>query len=156
MYVRALSLQPTLTSSVTPAACTRPHAEAHLQALPPLLQLACRHPTLNLLEPLSSRGNKDHRIISRYPMIPVQPYRTSSNNRVPEGYRTFSNYIFTGCVVYLYTSSGWFNCIEPPRIFSNHFIAEKARCVEFFHMSMAWFNYTEPSLTTSSQGEQSV
>ena len=56
----------------------------------------------------------------------------------------------------LCTSSGWFTCIEPPRTFSNHIIAEIARCVEFFHMSSVWFDCTKPSLTTSLQGTQGV
>ena len=42
------------------------------------------------------------------------------------------------------TSSGWFKRIEPPRIFSNHSIAEIARCVEFFHRRSGWFDCTEP------------
>ena len=33
------------------------------------------------------------------------------------------------CALYLYTSSLWLNCSEPPRTFSNHFSAENARCV---------------------------
>ena len=36
----------------------------------------------------------------------------------------------TRCVGYLYTISEWFNTLEPPRTFSNHFSAEKERCVE--------------------------
>ena len=66
--------------------------------------------------------------------------------------RTFFNYIITGetrCVGYLYTSSGWFNRIEPHRTFWNHFITEKTRCVVFFHMSLDWFNHVEPSVTSS-------
>ena len=68
-------------------------------------------------------------------------------------YRTFSNYIFTGCAGCLCTSSGWFKPIEPPR---THIVAKIARCVEFFHMSLGWFNCTELSLTTSLQGKQVV
>ena len=74
-------------------------------------------------------------------------------------YGTFSKYIFTGerrCAGCLYTGSGWFKCIEPPRTFSNHITAEIARCVEFFYMSSGWFDCTEPSLTSSLQGKQGV
>ena len=55
-------------------------------------------------------------------------------------YRTFSNLIFTvvtRCVGYLYTVSEWFNPLEPPRTFSNHFSAEKERCVK--HISVTKF-----------------
>ena len=46
--------------------------------------------------------------------------------------------------------------LEPPRTFSNHFSAEKARCVEVFDVSSEWFDCTEPSRTSSSQWEQGV
>ena len=87
-------------------------------------------------------------------------------------YRTFSNRIFTRgsrCVVYLYTCSRWFNHSEPPRTFSNHFSAEKARCALVYHEfgvvrlyrtfsnhSSKWFDYAEPFRTTYPQGDQSV
>ena len=67
-------------------------------------------------------------------------------------YRTFSNLIYTvgtRCVGYLYTVSEWFNPLEPPRTFSNHFSAEKERCVEVFDVSSGGFDRTEPSLSTS-------
>ena len=90
---------------------------------------------------------------------------STGNNQHQTGvvrlYRTFFNYIFIGeakcagcvegetrCAGCFCTSSGWFKCIEPPRTFSNHIIAEIARCVEFFHMSSGWFDCTDPSLTT--------
>ena len=37
----------------------------------------------------------------------------------------------------LYTVSEWFNPLEPPRTFSNHFSAEKERCVK--HISVTKF-----------------
>ena len=47
----------------------------------------------------------------------------------------------------VYTVSEWFNPLEPPRIFSNHFSAEKARCVEVFDVSSEWFDcLLEPHL----------
>ena len=68
--------------------------------------------------------------------------------------RTFTG--GTGCVGYSYTSSGWFDRIEPLRTFSNISIAELTRRVESFQMSLGRFDYTEPSLTTPSQGEEGV
>ena len=97
----------------------------------------------NLLEPHHYRDSKVCRVLSH-------------EFGVVRLYRTFSNYIFTGCAGCLCTSSGWFKRIEPPRTFSNNIIAQIARCVEFFHMSLGWFDCTEPSLTTSLQGKQGV
>ena len=45
-----------------------------------------------------------------------------------------------------YTVSEWFNPLEPPRTFSNHFSAEKARCVEVFDMSSEWFDFFQDVL----------
>ena len=97
----------------------------------------------------------------------IEPPRTFSNHIITEIARqveffhmssgwfdytepSLTIYIFTGetrCAGCLCTSSGWFKCIEPPRTFSNHIIAEMARQVEFFHMSSGWLDYTERSLT---------
>ena len=97
----------------------------------------------NLLEPHQCRDGKVCRDLSH-------------EFGVVRLYRTFSNYIFTGCAVCFCTSSRWFKHVEPPRTFSNHIIAEMARCVEFFHMSSGWFGSTELSLTTSLQWKQGV
>ena len=81
-----------------------------------------------------------------------------------DGARKSSAYVVACCFVSLrgggggggggdgvYTVSEWFKPLEPPRIFSNHFSAEKARCVEVFDVSSEWFDCTEPSRTSSTQ-----
>ena len=104
-----------------------------------------------------------------------------------EPHRTFSKYILTEIARYIeffYTSSRWFDCIEPSpttslqgmqgvlgvictgsgrfkhiephRTFSNYIFTEIARYIDFFHTSSGWFDWTEPSLTTSLQGIQGV
>ena len=91
----------------------------------------------NHLEPPHRRENKVCRVFSHVV-------------RVVRLYGTFSNYIFTEerrCAGCLYTSSGWFKRIEPPRTISNYNKTEIAGRVEFFHMSSGWFDYAEPSLT---------
>ena len=55
--------------------------------------------------------------------------------------------------MFLYTSSGWFKHIEPPRTYSNHNTTKIERCGEVCHLSSGWFDCTEPSLSTSLQGE---
>ena len=82
--------------------------------------------SLKLLEPHLCRDSKVCRVVTH-------------EFGVVRLYRTITNYIFTGeaqCVRCLCTCSEWFKCIEPPRTFQNHIIAEIARCVEFFHMSL--------------------
>ena len=87
--------------------------------------------TSNLLEPHHCRDTKVCR---------VHPHEFG----VVRLYRTFSGETrFAGC---LFTSSGWFKRIEPPRTFSNHIIAEIARCVEFIHMSSGWFDCAEQGM----------
>ena len=72
-------------------------------------------------------------------------------------HQTFSVHIVSGktrSAGCLWTSSGWFKHIEPPRTFSNHIITEIVRCLEFCQMSSGWFDRTEPSLSTGKQGVQ--
>ena len=104
-----------------------------------------------------------------------------------EPHRTFSNYILTEMARYIdffHTSSGWFDCTEPPpttslqgiqgvqgaictgsvrfkhiephRTFSNYILTEMARYIDFFHTSSGWFDWTEPPPTTSLKGMQGV
>ena len=47
------------------------------------------------------------------------------------------------CVGYLYTVSEWFNPLEPPRTFSNHFSADKARCEVFDERFGVLSNHSE-------------
>ena len=146
-------------------------------------------PGPNLPELHLHRGNKVCRVPIRYFRV-VQLQRTSSNLLEPLQYReskvcrslshefwvvrrcgTFPNRIFTvgtGCVGYLCATCRWFNSSEPPRTFSNHFSAEKARCVEhefgvvrlyrtcrenkvcrYLYTSSGWFNRSEPPQTIS-------
>ena len=99
----------------------------------------------------------------------IEPRRTFSNHIITEIARCvefchmssgwfdcFSVYIVSGSAGCLWTSSGWFKHIEPPRTFSNHIITEIVRCLEFCQMSSGWFDRTEPSLSTSLQGKQGV
>ena len=74
-----------------------------------------------------------------------------------EGYRNFSNLIFTvvtRCVGYLYTVSEWFNPLEPPRTFSNHFSAEVpytpcSHCVDEVREGSVQSNHSELTSKTS-------
>ena len=86
----------------------------------------------------------------------VQLHRTCLNERCVEGFHIglgwldYSSCIFAVGTRYLYTSSGWFNCTEPPQI-------AQCKCVVVCPMGLGLFDYSEPSpLTPSSQGEQGV
>ena len=121
----------------------------------------------NLLEPLQCREIKVCRGLSH-------------EFGVVRLYRTFPNRIFTRgtrCVGYLYATSGWFNCSEHLRTFSNHFSAEGGvvcrglshefgvvrlyrtfsnrlftggtGCVGYLCATSGWFNRSEPPRTFS-------
>ena len=85
----------------------------------------------NLLDTHPHKDSKVYRLLSHEFRV-VRLYRTSSNyissgdtrcagcnmHRFGEAHRTFSNYILTEIKIYiefLYMSSGWFDCTEPPR-----------------------------------------
>ena len=72
-------------------------------------------------------------------------------------YRTSSIYIFRGearCAGCLFTSLGTFKCIEPPRTFSNHIIADIKKCVEFFNMGSGRFDCPPSTYLEEKQGVQ--
>ena len=80
--------------------------------------LTCGSTLLNLLEPLISRGNKDHRIIS-HEFVVVQHIRTCSNHSATRGARPVAEFD---------SSSGWcdeFSVAQLFRTCSNHSIQHR-------------------------------
>ena len=131
----------------------------------------------NFLEPLQCRENMCVQVyhISSGWFDYTEPFRTTSSQGDQSVYNTYTlvpggsttaNYLLETLkcriskvrrgISHVYTCSRWFNHSEPPRTFSNHFSAEKARCALVYHMSLGWFDYTEPFQTTFSQGDQGV